>query len=110
MLCSSVWQRNCLRWLLALVVAATLALIAVPACASAATAPATLSSRLTPPLGQTRADDSPPLPAWGTGPEAEDYAPRGPAATLTEIPFWLILGLVVLSWLMLAAEAPRADL
>jgi hypothetical protein len=38
--------------------------------------------------------------------ETDNYEPMGPIPTFTEKPFWIVLGLVVLGWLVLAADMP----
>jgi hypothetical protein len=35
--------------------------------------------------------------------------PMGPVPTFTEKPFWIVLGLVVLGWLVLAADLPESQ-
>jgi hypothetical protein len=44
------------------------------------------------------------IPTCDQGP---DGIPDGPALTFTEKPFWIVLGLVVLGWLVLAADWPE---
>lgn len=52
--------------------------------------------------------------AWLTGAPAAPvstgdpsaWGPAGLAPTFTEKPFWIILGLVVLGWIVLAADLP----
>lgn len=39
--------------------------------------------------------------------EGPDGVPSGPVPTFTEKPFWIVLGLVVLGWLVLAADWPE---
>jgi hypothetical protein len=38
--------------------------------------------------------------------DAFDFVPSGMAPTFTEKPFWIVLGLVVLGWIVLAADFP----
>jgi hypothetical protein len=41
--------------------------------------------------------------------DASDDVPMGPFPALTDKLFWIILGLVVLGWLVLAADFPEID-
>lgn len=74
--------------------AVLLALVALPLLAGADCAAATPGA---PSLGLA-------APVCG---EVPDGIPYGPAPTLTEKPFWIVLGLVVVGWLVLAADWPE---
>jgi hypothetical protein len=77
----------------------TLALLA-PACAGAEPAVSPAPEVMAPAVWETTA----PVAAEG---DCDEFVPAGLAATLSTKGYWIILGLVVLGWVVLAADLPR---
>ena len=101
----SLGQRRLIRLALLLSLAGALTAAFTHDCASAdaalLTAPASAA------LGQSEVGDTASGTASDSCADTWDSAPNGPAPTFTEKTFWIVLGLVVLGWLVLAADAPR---
>ena len=108
-------QRQLLRLLLVFSLAGALTLFSAEGCPAAASTLApgpawTSVDRLAEPIHQAGSDDTPPGTDLGSCMDDWDFVPNGPYPTFTEKPFWIVLGLVVLGWLVLAADAPRDGL
>ncbi len=107
-------QRLLLRILLVLGLAGALTLVSNGGCVSANAEPATTAVRdgLEPVFGSAGLAG---LGATVPGPGAVscadggEWGPEGMAPALTEKTFWVVLGLVVLGWLVLAADFPANE-
>jgi hypothetical protein len=87
-------------WWFGLWLAAALALLA-PACVVAGPAVSPVPEVAAPAVSETTA------PVAAAEGDCAEFIPAGVAATLSTKGFWIILGLVVLGWVVLAADLPH---
>ena len=95
-------ERRLLRWLMVLLAASALTLYSSGECVSAESEAddATLAT------GQDTIGENDAGALTGACSDSGDFGPNGLAPTFTQKPFWIVLGLVVLGWLVLAADMP----
>jgi hypothetical protein len=107
-------QRLLLRILLVLGLAGALTLVTYDGCVSANAQPSATAVGAELELafelaGQTGLSNTAPGPSAVSCTDAGEWGPEGLAPAFTEKVFWVVLGLVVLGWLVLAADFPANE-